>query len=81
MAWKVKECEGGKLAGGEARVERTARRRFDAGFLEADGGGGVVVVLLLLCCSGRAGWWWRRPIRGEFHLNCAQGAQPRLKGI
>lgn len=57
--WKVKECEGGKLAPGGGRgegggrVERTARRRFDAGSLEAVMVGGVVVVLLL-CCSGKS---------------------------
>lgn len=53
--WKVKECEEGKLAEGRGGWERTARRRFDAGFL--DGGGGVaaapVVVVLLLCCAAR----------------------------
>lgn len=54
--WKVKECEGGKLAEGRGGWERTARRRFDAGFLEARRcwcGGGPVVVVLLLCCAAR----------------------------
>lgn len=45
-----KTSPGGRKGG---RVERTARRRFDAGSLEAVMVGGVVVVLLL-CCSGKS---------------------------
>lgn len=85
--WKVKECEGGKLAPGGGRGEggesgkngqAPFRRWFSRG---CDGWWRCSCVAVVLLGEEQPRWWWRRPIRGEFHLNCAQGAQPRLKGI
>lgn len=43
-------------------------------------GVGVASTLVANGADGRSVCCWR-PIRGELHLNCAQGAQSRLKGI
>lgn len=55
MAWKVKECEGGKLAGALHTAER--RRRFDVAFeLMVCGCVRAVDVSLPVCsCNGVVG--------------------------